>query len=57
MESRGSDTIEVIEKRLKNAKQEMAQKNLYKHEIINDNLDKATSDLFALVEKYRAGSM
>ncbi|MFH2044731.1 MAG: guanylate kinase [Pseudomonadota bacterium] len=57
MESRGTDTREVIENRLKNAKEEMAQKNLYKHEIINDSLDKATFELFALVEKYRAGSL
>lgn len=57
MESRGMDSVEVIEKRLKNAKEEMAQKNLYKHEIINDSLDKATFELIALVEKYRAGSL
>ncbi|MBU1055613.1 MAG: guanylate kinase [Proteobacteria bacterium] len=57
MESRGTDTREVIEKRLKNAKEEMAQKNLYKHEIINDSLDKATSELFALIEQYRTGSL
>ncbi|MGB5155905.1 guanylate kinase [Desulfobacterium sp. N47] len=57
MESRGSDNREVIEKRLRNAKQEMAQRNLYKHEIINDNLDKATSQLFMLVEKYRSGNL
>lgn len=57
MESRCSDAREVIEQRLKNAKKEMAQRRLYKHEIINDNLDKATSELFALVEKYRAGGL
>ncbi|MBU4009436.1 MAG: guanylate kinase [Proteobacteria bacterium] len=56
MESRGSDNREVMEKRLKNAEQEMSKRSLYKHEIINDNLDKATMELIALVEKYRAGN-
>lgn len=56
MESRGSDNREVMEKRLKNAEQEMSKRSLYKHEIINDNLDKATIELIALVEKYRAGN-
>lgn len=57
MELRDSDNREVMEKRLKNAKKEMAQRRLYKHEIINDNLDKATKELFTLVEKYRTGNL
>ncbi len=55
MESRSSETSEAIEQRLKNAEKEISQKSLYKHEIINDSLDKATSELFELVETYRAG--
>jgi guanylate kinase len=45
LEDRGTDSKEVIKKRLENAKQEMAQKELYQYNVINDNLDHAIKDI------------
>ena len=55
IESRGSESIEVIERRLKNAEMEMAQKDIYKHVIINDSLDEAVADIVSIVEMYGKG--
>lgn len=38
LESRGTDSKEVIEKRLLNAKKEMERKEFYKHQVMNDDL-------------------
>ncbi|MCP5052661.1 MAG: hypothetical protein GY940_36170, partial [bacterium] len=38
LQSRGTDSPEVIAVRLKNAREEMAQKNLYRHILTNDRL-------------------
>jgi len=56
IESRGADSREVIEKRMKNAEKEMAQRNLYRHVIVNDNLMAAVSEIVSIVEKYRTDS-
>ncbi|MEJ2656125.1 MAG: guanylate kinase [Desulfobacterales bacterium] len=53
LEMRGTDSIQVIEKRLVNARNEMAQKDLYRHIIVNDNLSKAIKELSAIFKKYR----
>jgi len=53
LESRGTDTRQVIERRLKTAKKEMGQKDLYSHVIINDELSKAVSELIEIIESYR----
>ena len=50
---RGSDSMEVIEKRLANAEREMDKKDLYQHIIVNDRLEEALSQLIALVSSYR----
>ena len=52
MMSRGSDSMAVIEKRLLNARQEMDQKDLYQHIIINDRLEEAKARLIALISSY-----
>jgi len=52
LEARGTDSPEVINLRLKNAQQEMAQKNRYRHVIVNDQLARATAELIGIVEKY-----
>lgn len=52
MISRGSDGMAVIEKRLLNARQEMDQKDLYQHIIINDRLEEAKARLIALISSY-----
>ena len=53
LEIRGSDSPEVINARLENAQLEMAQKDLYAHVVINDQLQDAVAELISLLEKYR----
>lgn len=52
LNARGTDTPKVIEKRLQDAKNEIAKKDLYHHVIINDHLPSAVSELIAIVEQY-----
>jgi guanylate kinase len=52
LETRGTDSPEVIAVRLKNAQEEMAQKDRYRHVIINDQLAHATAELIGIFEKY-----
>lgn len=49
LEQRGTDTPATIEKRMKNAEGEMAQRDFYRHVIINDDLDAAVAALVAVV--------
>lgn len=53
LEMRGSDSKAVMEKRLVNAKKEIAQKKMYRHIIINDKLSAAIEELSAIFKKYR----
>ena len=53
LEMRGSDSQAVIEKRLINAKKEMAQKKMYRHVIVNDELSAAIDEICAIFNKYR----
>jgi len=55
LESRGTDSADVIAVRLSNAKKEMAQKSLYRHVIMNDRLSDAIAELTTLIENYRSG--
>jgi len=50
---RGTEDQTVIEQRLINARAEMAQKERYRHLIVNDRLEAATEALIALIESYR----
>ena len=54
LQSRGTDSPEVIAVRLKNAREEMVQKNFYRHIITNDRLTDAVAELIAIFEKYRS---
>ena len=54
LQSRGTDSPEVIAVRLKNAREEMAQKELYRHIITNDRLADAVAELTSIFEKYRS---
>jgi guanylate kinase len=56
IESRGSDSSEVIEKRLKNAEKEIARRDMYRHVIVNDALSAAVTELVSIVGSYLAGS-
>ncbi len=50
LQNRGSDSQEVIARRLKNAEIEMAQRHYYRHIIVNDDLSEAISDLTQTIE-------
>ena len=54
LETRGTDSPEVIAVRLRNAQLEMAQKDRYRHIIINDQLVVATTELIGIIMKYRS---
>ena len=43
--NRGTDSQKVIDRRIENAKLEIAQKNMYQYVVINDDLDKAIEEL------------
>jgi len=53
LEGRGTDSGATIQKRLRNAAREMAQKELYRHLIVNDELEKAAKELIGIVGSYR----
>lgn len=50
---RGTDSAEVIEKRIKNAEGEIAEKEFYRHILINDDLDTAAAELRDIFDTYR----
>jgi len=52
LKSRGTDTRQVIERRLEIAKKEMEKKDLYRHVIINDQLSRAVYELIEIIESY-----
>ena len=56
LETRGTDDQKEIARRLKNAEKEMAQRDLYRHVIINDGLAEAQDELKLLIRHYRAGA-
>ncbi len=54
LESRATDTAEVIERRLRDAGKEIEQRHIYRHLIINDKLEEAVDILSGLVAGYRS---
>jgi len=55
IKSRGADSMEVIEKRMKNAEEEISRRGIYRHVIINDSLQEAVAELVGIVDMYRKG--
>jgi guanylate kinase len=53
LESRATDSIEVIERRLKDAEKEIEQRHIYRHIIVNDKLHETIDRLTNLVDIYR----
>ena len=53
---RGTDDPRTISLRLENARQEMTQKDKYRHIIVNDEPAKAKGRFIDLIEQYRSGS-
>ena len=54
LEVRGTDSPSIISVRLDNAQKEMAQKDMYRHIVINDQLQDATAELIGIFENYRS---
>jgi len=54
LETRRTDSPAVIALRLENAQKEMAQKDIYRHIVINDRLPAATAEMIAIFESYRS---
>ena len=52
LEQRGTDALELIDKRVANAREEMRQRKAYRHIIVNDHLEKAANELVALCKGY-----
>ena len=57
LESRGSDSKEIVQKRLENAKQEMQCLKEYDYLIINENLEESAKTLICIARSafYKAG--
>jgi len=47
--NRSTDSIEIIEKRIKNAEKELKEKEKYQYIIINDNIDRAYNELESIL--------
>ena len=57
LEARGTDSREAIERRLATAKAEMAQRDLYRHIIVNDELSAAVERLSNVIAQYRSPAL
>jgi len=53
--SRGTDRPEVIAMRIENAGREMAQRDVYRHVVVNDDLETAITELIHIIDSYRNG--
>jgi guanylate kinase len=53
--SRGTDRPEVIAMRIDNAGREMAQRGVYRHVVVNDDLETAIAELIHIMDSYRTG--
>ncbi len=52
LEARQTDDVAIIQKRLANAEDEIAQKDLYHHIIVNDDLQTAVDEMVSLIIDY-----
>jgi guanylate kinase len=48
---RGEDPAHVIEQRMRNAEAEMAERGAFRYRLVNDDLDRASRELVALVDR------
>lgn len=56
LSGRGTDTPDVIKKRLEAAASEMARKDRYRYVLVNDDLERAVTELATIVDKELAAS-
>jgi len=50
---RGTDDAVTIARRIRNAEEEIARKSMYRHVIVNDDLERATSEFIGIIATYR----
>jgi guanylate kinase len=55
LRQRAEDSLQDIELRLQNARDEIDQRSFCRHELLNDDIGKATQALVDLIEGYRQG--
>ena len=53
--ARGTDSPGVIAMRIENAGREMAQRDVYHHVVVNDDLETAVTELIRIIDSYRNG--
>ncbi|MBU8850078.1 MAG: guanylate kinase [Desulfobacterales bacterium] len=51
LENRGTDSRQVITRRIENAKSEIVQKDMYQYVVVNDDLDEAVEELCSIFKK------
>jgi len=54
LQSRGTDSKDVMAKRLADAEKEMEKRGIYRHIIVNDKLSSAVYELVSIISKYRS---
>ncbi len=54
LEHRGTDSPEVIERRLANAQVELAREGEYRHVVVNDDLDRAVAEIERILDLERS---
>lgn len=53
LEKRGTDDPAVIQRRMDNARKEMALKDRYRHIIVNDDLSRAVDQFVDIIDRHR----
>jgi len=56
LRGRGTESQQTIDLRLRNAQEEIARHGICRHVLLNDDIEKATQDLVALIDTYRKGA-
>ena len=53
LRGRGTDSEEIIERRLANARTELKQAPQYRFQVVNDNLDRAVEEIVNIISSWR----
>jgi len=51
LRSRGTESEETISNRVQRAKEEMAEKDLFKYVVVNDEVEKAATEIEEIIKK------
>ncbi len=55
LRARGTESEDVIARRLKTAQEELEFIHLYRHQVVNDDLEQAVSRILDILAQYQAG--